>query len=225
MKILIAVPCMDQVPAPFCGSLAKLRKVGNCMLAMQMGSLIYTSRNSLATQAIQAEADYVLWLDSDMVFEPDLLERMMAVLTENDLDILTGLYFRRTPPYSPTLFDKLEIKDNITEWSEFSEIPNHLFEVGGCGFGCVLMRTDPFIDVQSRFGNMFAPFGDTGEDLAFCWRARQCGFKVWCDPTIICGHVGYTISNEKFYELYQAQEIQKQNARLLGVVDSEVENA
>lgn len=225
MKILIAVPCMDQVPAPFCGSLAKLRKVGNCMLAMQMGSLIYTSRNSLATQAIQAEADYVLWLDSDMVFEPNLLERMMAVLTENDLDILTGLYFRRTPPYSPVLFDKLEIKDNLTEWSEFSEIPNHLFEVGGCGFGCVLMRTDPFLDVQSRFGNMFVPVGDTGEDLAFCWRARQCGFKVWCDPTIICGHVGYTISNEKFYELYQAQEIQKQNARLLGAVDSEAKNA
>lgn len=225
MKILIAVPCMDQVPAPFCGSLTKLRKVGNCMLAMQMGSLIYTSRNSLAAQAIQAEADYVLWLDSDMVFEPNLLERMMAVLTENDLDILTGLYFRRTPPYSPVLFDKLEIKDNITEWSEFPEIPNHLFEVGGCGFGCVLMRTDPFLDVQSKFGNMFAPFGDTGEDLAFCWRARQCGFKVWCDPTIICGHVGYTISDEKFYEGYKTQLIQKQNARLLGAVDSEVKDA
>lgn len=216
MKILIAVPCMDQVPAPFCGSLAKLKKVGDCMLSMQMGSLIYTSRNALATQAIQVDADYVLWLDSDMVFEPDLLERMVDVLQKNNLDILTGLYFRRVPPYTPVLFDTLEIRDDKTcMWTEFTEIPNTLFKVGGCGFGCVLMTTEVFYDVQSKFGNMFAPFDNTGEDLAFCWRARQCGFDIWCDPSIICGHVGYTISDEKYYESYKRKLIAQQNTKLL----------
>lgn len=206
MKILIAVPCMDQVPAPFCQSLAMLKKVGDCMLSMQMGSLIYTSRNDLAMKAVQAEADYVLWLDSDMTFEPDMLLRMMDTLQKNDLDILTGLYFRRVPPYSPVLFEKLNlIKDAFFEWSEFKELPSELFEVAGCGFGCVLMKTDPFLDVQAKFGNMFAPIGNTGEDLAFCWRARQCGFKIMCDPSIICGHVGYVISDEKYYEAFHKQ--------------------
>ena len=228
MKIMIAVPCMDQVPTPFCGALAKLQKTGECYLAMQMGSLIYTSRNTLATQAIQNEVDYVFWLDSDMVFEPDTLIRMMDVLQKNDLDILTGLYFRRVQPYSPVLFNKLEKKDEETfEWSEFQEIPNHMFEVGGCGFGCVLMKVDPFLDVQSRFGNMFAPIGNTGEDLAFCWRARQCGFKIWCDPSIICGHVGYVISDEKYIESYKAKLIAAQDSKLLDFVSdgSEVTNA
>lgn len=206
MKILIAVPCMDQVPAPFCQSLAMLKKAGDCMLAMQMGSLIYTSRNDLAMKAVQAEADYVLWLDSDMTFEPDMLLRMMDTLQKNDLDILTGLYFRRVPPYSPVLFEKLElVKDAFFDWSEFKELPSELFEVAGCGFGCVLMKTDPFLDVQAKFGNMFAPIGNTGEDLAFCWRARQCGFKIMCDPSIICGHVGYVISDEKYYEAFRKQ--------------------
>lgn len=208
MKILIAVPCMDQVPAPFCQSLAMLRKVGDCMLAMQMGSLIYTSRNDLAMKAVQSEADYVLWLDSDMTFEPDTLIRMMDTLQKNDLDILTGLYFRRVAPYSPVLFDQLDlVRDTFFEWSEFKELPSELFEVGGCGFGCVLMKTDPFLDVQAKFGNMFAPIGNTGEDLAFCWRARQCGFKIMCDPSIICGHVGYVISDEKYYEAFHKQAI------------------
>lgn len=212
MRILIAVPCMDQVPAPFCQSLAMLRKVGDCVLSMQMGSLIYTSRNTLATRAIQTEADYVLWLDSDMVFEPDLLERLMKTLTENDLDIVAGLYFRRVQPYSPVLFKDLTlIRDTFFEWSEFKEVPSDLFEVAGCGFGCVLMKTDPFIDVQAKFGNMFAPIGNTGEDLAFCWRARQCGYKVWCDPSIICGHVGYVISDDKFYLAYQQKQLEEQN--------------
>lgn len=212
MRILIAVPCMDQVPAPFCQSLAMLRKVGDCVLSMQMGSLIYTSRNTLATRAIQTEADYVLWLDSDMVFEPDLLERLMKTLTENDLDIVTGLYFRRVQPYSPVLFKDLTlIRDTFFEWSEFKEVPSDLFEVAGCGFGCVLMKTDAFFDVQSKFGNMFAPIGNTGEDLAFCWRARECGYKVWCDPSIICGHVGYVISDDKFYLAYQQKQLEERN--------------
>ena len=202
MKILIAVPCMDQVPAPFCQSLAMLQKTGECTLMMKSGSLIYTARNDLATAAIQIEADYVFWLDSDMVFKPDTLVRMMETLKTNDLDILTGLYFRRVPPYSPVLYDKIEIDGVACDFSEFDSIPDDLFEVGACGFGCVLMKTDVFFDVQSKFGNMFAPIGNNGEDVAFCWRARQCGYKVICDPSMICGHVGYSVVDDQFFKAF-----------------------
>lgn len=208
MKILIAVPCMDQVPAPFCNSLALLQKAGDCTLMMKSGSLIYTSRNALATAAIQSEADYVFWLDSDMVFQPDTLKRMLKTLQERDLDMLTGLYFRRVPPYSPVLFDKLEINGEghlgeiACDFSEFKSIPDDLFEVGACGFGCVLMKTDVFFDVQSKFGNMFAPIGNNGEDVAFCWRARQCGYKIFCDPSVICGHVGYSVVDDQFFHAF-----------------------
>lgn len=204
MKILIAVPCMDQVPAPFCQSLAQIQKTGECVLAMKSGSLIYTSRNDLATQAIQIDADYVMWFDSDMVFKPDTMVRMLDTMQKNDIDILTGLYFRRVPPYSPVLFDKLEMRGEACLWSEFQTIPEGLFEVGGCGFGCVLMKTDVFFDVQSRFGNMFAPIANTGEDLAFCWRARKCGYKIVCDPSVICGHVGYSVVDDQFFKVFGA---------------------
>ena len=208
MKTLIAVPCMDQVPAPFAQSLAMLHKPGECVLSMQMGSLIYTSRNNLAQMAIQMDVDYVFWLDSDMVFEPDTLVKMMKTLEENDYDILTGLYFRRVPPYTPVLFDKLDIiRDKICSWTEFHEIPDEPFEVGGCGFGCVLMKSDVFYDVQSKHGNMFAPIANNGEDIAFCWRARDCGFKIYCDPSIICGHVSHSIVDEKFYKAYHDAKI------------------
>lgn len=202
MKILIAVPCMDQVPAPFCQSLAQLQKTGDCVLAMQSGSLIYTSRNALATQAIQMNADYVFWLDSDMVFKPDTLVRMMDTLQKNDIDILTGLYFRRVPPYTPVLYNVLDIEGVKADFSEFDQIPDKLFEVGACGFGCVLMKTDVFFDVQGKFGNMFAPIGNNGEDVAFCWRARECGYKVICDPSVICGHVGYSVVDDQFFKAF-----------------------
>ena len=208
MKTLIAIPCMDQVPTAFCHSLAMIQVVGECKLTMKAGSLIYTSRNALATEAIQQEMDYVFWLDSDMVFKPDTLARLFNTLKKYDLDMVTGLYFRRVPPYTPVLFDTLNIDPETDEcvWSEFKEIPAKPFEVGGCGFGCVLMKTDVFFDVQSKFGNMFAPIANNGEDVAFCWRARQCGFKIVCDPSVICGHVGYSVVDDQFFKAFSKEE-------------------
>lgn len=199
MKILIAVPCMDHVPTPFCQSLALIQKIGDCTLMMQSGSLVYASRDTLATLSVTKEFDYVLWLDSDMVFKPDTLIRMMDTLQKNDLDILTGLCFRRVPPYTPTLFDKLEMDGKNCIHTEFDEIPEELFEVGGCGFAAVLMKTDVFLDVSAKFGAMFTPIGQNGEDASFCMRARECGYKIFCDPKIVIGHVGNIVVDDVFY--------------------------
>lgn len=206
-KIMIAIPCMDQVPTPFALSLAMIRKPegDDFACATRMGSLVYNSRNDLAMQAIQTGFDWVFWLDSDMVFQQDILVRMLEVAREKDLDFLSGLYFRRVQPYTPVAFDHLEVNENgDCEWSEFEELPQSLFEVGGCGFGGVLVKTAVLAKVQEKFGNMFFPIAQMGEDLSFCWRARQCGYKVWMDPTIVLGHVGYSVINRKFYESYKS---------------------
>lgn len=211
-KIMIAVPCMDQVPAPFAQSLAMIRKPDDDVAcSFQMGSLIYTSRNNLSLQAMKAEFDYMLWLDSDMVFQQDLLIKMKQVMDEKDLDFLTGLYFRRVPPFTPVLFDQLDIaEDGSCTWTDFKDVPEGMFKVGGCGFGCVLIKTDVLFDVQSKFGELFNPIANMGEDLSFCWRARQCGYDIWCDPSLVCGHVGYTIINDKFYKSYRSVHPEKE---------------
>lgn len=201
MKILIAVPCMDQLPAQFAQSLATLNKVEDCQVAFQMGSLIYNSRNYLATMAIQKEFDYVLWLDSDMVFMPDLLQKLYEDRDKGD--IITGIYYRRVEPFRPVLFDKLEIVDGGCEWTNLDEYPDGIFEIEGCGFGCVFMPTNIFLDVANRFGNMFSPIGGVGEDLSFCWRARQCGYKIVADSKIQLGHVSHYVVDKKFYDAYQ----------------------
>lgn len=201
MKILIAVPCMDQVPAQFAQALATLNKVdGECLVAFQIGSLIYHSRDALARKAIECEADYILWLDSDMVFPPDTLARLLE--DRESGDIITGLYFRRVHPFSPVLFDKLEIENGKCDWTAFEKIPDDLFEVGGCGFGCVLMKTDIIFEISARFSELFSPIGRIGEDISFCWRARQCGYKIVCDPKISLGHVGHHVVTRDFYETY-----------------------
>lgn len=198
---------MDSVPSQFAQSLATLNKVEECVVAFQMGSLIYNSRNYLATAAVKMEADYILWLDSDMVFPTDTLERLWKDRDKGD--IVTGVYYRRVEPYKPVLYSKLDIDDNGCQWENCEDIKDEIFEVEGCGFGCVLTPTNVFVDVVNRFGNMFAPISGVGEDLSFCWRAKQCGYNIVADPRIPLGHVGHYVVDRKFYDAYNSAKGKK----------------
>lgn len=203
MKVFVAIPSLDTVPALFCQSLALLQRAGDTIVGFQVGSLVYNARNELARQAIKSEADWVLWLDSDMVFEPDLLKKMLKVCEENDIDFLTGLCFRRKPPYTPTLFDRLDKMEHGASYTTIMSVPEGRFKVGGCGFAGVLMSTDVLMSVAARFGGrMFDPLEGFGEDVSFCWRARQCGYEIWCDSDIELGHIGSMIVTREFFEAY-----------------------
>lgn len=203
-KILIAIPCMDMVSARFAQSLSTLKKTEHCVVSFLINSLIYDSRNKLAAYAVEEEFDYILWLDSDMVFPPNTLERMMKTLDEHpEIDILNALYFRRGAPFTPVAFDVLDINDKgECNFVDMTEVPEGLKEIAGCGFGCVLMRTDCLIDLAAKYGHntWFTPLGNVGEDCSFCIRARNEGYKIFCDPTIPIGHMAYAPVNGSVYE-------------------------
>lgn len=204
MSTMIAVPCMDQVPAQFAQSLATLQKEEKTYITFQIGSLIYTSRNNLAKLAIQYGVDNVIWFDSDMMFAPDTMLKLLKYAGRGE--IVSGLYFRRVQPFTPVIMDKLEFEDGRAIWHDATNIPDEPFEVAGCGFGCVMTPTEILMDVQAKYGTLFTPINGTGEDLSFCWRARQLGYKIICDPSISLGHVGHHVITREFYENYPRAE-------------------
>ena len=83
MRTMIAVPCMDTVQTFFMTSLLSLRKPEGTEVAVASCSLVYEARHNLAMKAIKDGFDRVLWLDSDMRFDPDLMERLGADLDDS----------------------------------------------------------------------------------------------------------------------------------------------
>lgn len=194
-KVLIAVPCMDTLPVEFVQSMSNLQKPIETATSYLSGSMIYDARDRFAQAAITGNFDYVLWIDSDMVFEPDLLHRLLESIEGRDF--VCGLYFRRMPPYTPAAYETLEPFP-----MPVMEVHKNIFEIGAAGFGCVLTRTKMLKDVFDKFGTAFCPFEDMGEDIAFCKRAKSIGYKLHCDPTVKVGHVGRIIVNETQFTQY-----------------------
>ena len=91
---------MDMVHAAFTRSLVGMRISGEVQFSFIQGSLVYDARNKACLIAEDGGFDRVLWLDSDMVFEPDLFERLSADLDEGRR-LVAGLCFGRKPPIRP----------------------------------------------------------------------------------------------------------------------------
>ena len=185
MKTLVAIPCGDTVPADTLQSVICLRVESPVQFTLVRGSLVYDARNRLAEIAMTGDFDRILYLDSDMVFEPDLLQQ----LQRSGRDFVTGIACGRRPPFVPCVFKSLEQhKIRLFEWEE---MPEDTFEVAGCGFACVLMTADVIKRVFYRFGTAFDPIRSYGEDLSFCIRAAEAGIRMYAEPRAELGHMGH----------------------------------
>ena len=203
MKTLIAVPCMDYLEADFVECLTDmvLRHRGDVEVKLLKASLVYDARNQLVKYAREKGGyDYILWLDSDMTFEPDLLDRLLEDIEGRQA--VTGLCFGRRPPFNPCIYKELDVKQDgklITPYRKiYEDYPrDSVFEVEACGFACVLMRLD-VLEAMGIYGVPFFPVAGLGEDLTFCWRARKLDIRFHCDSRLKIGHIMRVSVDEGF---------------------------
>lgn len=201
MKIIIAVPCMDSLDVDFVRSLYALERRGETSLALNPGSLVYASRDTLAEVAVLEKSDYVLWLDSDMVFPADTLIDLLAT----GKDFVTGLCFRRRAPFNPSIYKRIRMglpDESVVE--AYDDYPSDsLFEIDACGFACVLVKTEMLKAVLQENRTAFQPLPGYGEDISFCIRAKKLGYKLFCDSRVKIGHVGRVVVSEESYRHYR----------------------
>lgn len=187
---MIAIPTLDYIHRRFVESLSGLAKnLENSGvdfdIAFEGCTLVYISRDNLMQKAINGGYDWVLWLDADMVFEPDIYWK----LKETGKDFVTGLYRGRHGGGKPCVFQKLEPPDR---WESF-EGKTGVVPIEGCGFGCVLTKTEILDRVWNENGTCFRPTILLGEDLAFCKRVKDHGYSMWANCDVQVGHIAQTI--------------------------------
>lgn len=186
MKLMVAIPTVDYIHFEFAKSLAGLvrkleRDKVNFDVRFLDGTLVYLGREILAQEAIEKKYTHVLWIDADMAFQPDVFSKLYA----HKKDIVTGVYHARRPPHRSCVFTNLNPVIRVKKY------PKELFEIVACGFGCVLTSVKVLQDIRKNKGNCFTPSSEFGEDIAFCIKAGQLGFKMYCDPTVKAGHIGH----------------------------------
>ena len=203
-KVLIGVPTVEMARrAQFYDYLNLLEKPIGTVQTTAHGQSPAKNRNLIIRQAIQHQCTHVLFIDDDMTFEPDTLNRLLA----HDKDMVTGFYLMRNYPHKPILFDMREKDGSCRPWWPSDE-QRGLVKVVNAGLGMCLIKIDVFLKMPEPWITLGELTKDDWcDDISFFNRARDLGFELYCDLDCICGHMaGVTIKpqllNDKWHTTY-----------------------
>lgn len=191
-KILIAIPTAKNIEPDTFKSIYDLEIPDGYETTFQYfyGYNIDQVRNLIADWVVKGY-DYLFSVDSDIAFQPDTLKKLL----HHDKDIVSGLYIQRKPGQHI-----LEVyEDNATGGVSnipYGKIKNKgLVQIAGCGFGCVLVKAEVMRTVgypQFKYYSALDHRNTVSEDVDFCRKAREKGFTLFADTTILCRHIGQT---------------------------------
>jgi GT2 family glycosyltransferase len=154
-------------------------------LNFHKGTYVQALRNDCVKEALEQEADYLMFIDTDMVFPPDGITRLL----ERKKDVIGGMYHMKGLPLVNTI--KVLGKDGKQAKVKDVEVPNKLFKVFAVPTGFMLIKLSAIKDMKNLFDFDRDENGDLiGEDINFCKRLIEKGVEIWCDPTIAIGHIG-----------------------------------
>ena len=138
---------------------------------------------------------WVWILGDDHWFQPDLLQRMLVRAELFQTPVLVPLVSSKVPPFSSVLFDLKTTKPLDFQDIPSDDTPYAVFAAGTAGMLVQRYVLDKILSEKDATG-WSRPFrigwgqpDASDEDIYFCSRIRQAGFKIHVDPTLGMAHI------------------------------------
>jgi len=177
------------------------------------------ARNQIVERFLaKPELEYLLMVDSDMVFAPQSLTRLayriepeirLGCGLDDQVDMVAALTFTRYSPPCPTIFRGVDRVENgheylyiqieetlewLEKWPAAQECPTVLpgvpldAMVRADATGCAFVLFSRRV-FEAIPAPWFVRDGlKRGEDLYYFERARKAGFRLWVDRSVVVGH-------------------------------------
>lgn len=198
-KVMIATPALDgRVHATYAYCLAETTRlaaehgVSIMPLFVTLDALIQNARNDLIAYAVDVNVDDMIWVDSDMAWQPTHALRLLS----HPVDVVGGTCRRKQDD------EAYVVK---ADPSQLVEDERGLMQVEALGLGflrmssraikCLWEDAIPYrcngrsrrwvFDVGVIDGELVS------EDFGACRKLHAAGFDIHLDPTITCDHSGH----------------------------------
>jgi GT2 family glycosyltransferase len=189
---------------------------GGGFCAVKSGVNVAGARNFVVSRFLEfTTAEWLLFIDTDMVFDPFIVEQLLDVADPEEAPIVGALCFGvDNGRLFPTMYDLIG-SVNKPQFVRYDTWPiDAMFQVAATGTGCLLihrnvlttMRDYGHSDGRIGFSKAFPWFQECdffgvqmGEDVTFCVRAGQCGFPIHVNTGIQVGHIKSHLLTKELY--------------------------
>ena len=193
-KVMLAIPAIQDPLWQFVMASNSIAYPPNFTKTTQItwGREVGDARNHIVESAINANVEYLFFLDDDVLPPPNIFVKMLSY----HKDIVSALYCTKSKPAYPLVFTESGA-GCYTDW-ELGEI----VKVWGCGLGATLIDMKVFTEDKiekpyfksTKLEAVKDPqtlewFYKTGtEDLYFYDKVEKAGYDVYVDTSIQCMH-------------------------------------
>lgn len=174
------------------------------------------NRNEAIERAkTQYRADYMMFVDADMIFPKDTISKLLAV-NSDEFPVVSGVYYKKYKPHNPVVgsyapWDKtIELRRSSLKdfgfmtddgrqtlfYTPTKELGDKPYQIDVSGAGCLLVRLDCLEHLKQPYFKYFDgyqtgdhSFGEITEDMKMFSELKKAGIKVLCEPNVKCGHV------------------------------------
>lgn len=160
-------------------------------LYTSMGTLIFDQRNNMVEDALAEGADYILFIDADMRFPRDTIERLIA----HGKWIVGVNATTRSVPVKATAKNLVIDEEGACNWKQISsKNKTGIEQADGIGCGVMLISKETLEAIQKPwfFFELLPENKLLGEDIYFCIKAKDAGIETFIDHDLSqeIGHVG-----------------------------------
>lgn len=190
------------------------------------GAYIDRNRDAIVRGFLEGDEEWLLMLDADMVWEPEQVYELLDSAHPTDRPIVGALYFsggRAGGPIYPLIGDLRD--DGRTTWRQDYRLGLEPCDATGGGF-LLIHRTvleavgeANALTVEGHpnplpwFADDIVAGEQRGEDVVFCYRARDLGFPVYVNTRVDVGHKKAMYLNAATYQqMLSAHRAKEANA-------------
>lgn len=154
----------------------------------------FRARKAIVKDALQFGADYLWMLDDDHVFDwsraggPTDAYDVPIKLVEHlearpEIGVVGALYYQRGGDYHPVIMQEA---NGLPAFMLPGEVAGRMQRVDVTGGGCMMIRMSVFDKIADPW---FEPEHEFGTDIQLCRKVRAAGYEVWCDTSLLIGHL------------------------------------
>ncbi len=193
-RILIGVPTAKYIEVETFKSIYDLKLPKRCELSFQYfwGYNVEQVRNIMVAYTLRNNFDYLFSVDSDIILTEDCLIRLLEC-QDSRRAISSGVYIQRKEGERiPEIYVDNPHTGGQTNIHIDQVQGDARIDVAAVGFGCCLVRKEVF----ERVGNPWFEYRSNidfskvvSEDVDFCVKAAQHGYKIVADTGIKLRHI------------------------------------